>query len=108
MKHGPIALVDDTVPVIVFAPSGGLFEKTVSNMEEVMARGGKILLITDEKGAEIASNGVWHTVILPEVDPFIAPVVYAAPAQLLAYHTAVEKGTDVDQPRNLAKSVTVE
>lgn len=108
LKHGPIALVDDSVPVIVFAPSGGLFEKTVSNMEEVMARGGKILLITDEKGAKVASDGVWHTVILPKVDPFIAPIVYAVPAQLLAYHTAVEKGTDVDQPRNLAKSVTVE
>ncbi len=108
LKHGPIALVDDSVPVIVFAPSGGLFEKTVSNMEEVMARGGKILLITDEEGAATASNGVWRTVILPKVDPFIAPIVYAVPAQLLAYHTAVEKGTDVDQPRNLAKSVTVE
>ncbi len=108
LKHGPIALVDDTVPVVVFAPSCGLFEKTVSNMEEVMARGGKILLITDEKGAATASDGVWHTVILPEVDQFIAPIVYAVPAQLLAYHTAVEKGTDVDQPRNLAKSVTVE
>ena len=108
LKHGPIALVDDTVPVVVFAPSGGLFEKTVSNMEEVMARGGKILLITDEEGAEIASDGVWHTVLMPKVDPFIAPIVYAVPAQLLAYHTAVEKGTDVDQPRNLAKSVTVE
>ncbi|PCJ76309.1 MAG: glutamine--fructose-6-phosphate transaminase (isomerizing) [Rhodobacteraceae bacterium] len=108
LKHGPIALVDDTVPVIVFAPSGGLFEKTVSNMEEVMARGGKILLITDEEGAATASHGVWRTVILPKVDPLIAPIVYAVPAQLLAYHTAVEKGTDVDQPRNLAKSVTVE
>ena len=108
LKHGPIALVDDTVPVVVFAPSGGLFEKTVSNMEEVMARGGKILLITDEAGAATASHGVWHTVIMPKVDPFIAPIVYAVPAQLLAYHTAVEKGTDVDQPRNLAKSVTVE
>jgi len=108
LKHGPIALVDDTVPVVVFAPSGGLFEKTVSNMEEVMARGGKVLLITDEAGAATASHGVWRTIIMPKVDPFIAPIVYAAPAQLLAYHTAVEKGTDVDQPRNLAKSVTVE
>ncbi len=108
LKHGPIALVDDTVPVVVFAPSGGLFEKTVSNMEEVMARGGKILLITDEEGAATASDGVWHTILMPKVDPFIAPIVYAVPAQLLAYHTAVEKGTDVDQPRNLAKSVTVE
>ena len=108
LKHGPIALVDDSVPVIVFAPSGGLFEKTVSNMEEVMARGGKVLLITDETGATHASDGVWDTVLMPKVDPFIAPIVYAVPAQLLAYHTAVGKGTDVDQPRNLAKSVTVE
>ncbi len=108
LKHGPIALVDDTVPVIVFAPSGGLFEKTVSNMEEVMARGGKVLLITDEEGAAKASDGVWRTIVMPKVNPFIAPIVYAVPAQLLAYHTAVEKGTDVDQPRNLAKSVTVE
>ncbi len=108
LKHGPIALIDDTVPVVVFAPSGGLFEKTVSNMEEVMARGGKVLLITDEEGAATASDGVWSTIILPKVDPFVAPIVYAVPAQLLAYHTAVEKGTDVDQPRNLAKSVTVE
>lgn len=108
LKHGPIALVDDSVPVIVFAPSGGLFDKTVSNMEEVMARGGKILLVTDEEGAKTASNGVWQTVLMPKTDPFIAPIVYAVPAQLLAYHTALEKGTDVDQPRNLAKSVTVE
>jgi len=108
LKHGPIALIDDSVPVIVFAPSGDLFEKTVSNMEEVMARGGKILLVTDRQGAAEASYGVWKTLILPEADPFIAPIVYAVPAQLLAYHTALEKGTDVDQPRNLAKSVTVE
>ena len=108
LKHGPIALIDDSVPVVVFAPSGGLFEKTVSNMQEVMARGGKVLLITDEEGAAIASEGVWRRIIMPKVDPFVAPIVYAIPAQLLAYHTAVEKGTDVDQPRNLAKSVTVE
>lgn len=108
LKHGPIALIDDLVPVIVFAPSGDLFDKTVSNMEEVMARGGKILLVTDEKGAAEVSKTVWKTIILPVCDPLIAPMVYAIPAQLIAYYTAVEKGTDVDQPRNLAKSVTVE
>ena len=108
LKHGPIALVDKKVPVIVMAPRDALFEKTVSNMQEVMARGGKVLLITDAKGAEQAGDGVWETIIMPEVAPFLAPVLYAIPAQLLAYHTAVAKGTDVDQPRNLAKSVTVE
>jgi len=108
LKHGPIALIENSVPVIVLAPSDSLFDKTVSNMHEVMARDGKVLLITDEKGAKAASEGTWRTVILPEVDPFIAPIVYAAPVQLLAYHTALAKGTDVDQPRNLAKSVTVE
>ena len=108
LKHGPIALIDESVPVICFAPSDPLFDKTVSNMQEVMARGGKVLLVTDEEGAKRASNGVWKTIILPKVDPFLAPMIYAIPAQLLAYHTAIEKGTDVDQPRNLAKSVTVE
>ncbi len=108
LKHGPIALVDPNVPVIVMAPRDALFEKTVSNMQEVMARGGKVLLITDEKGAQEAGDGTWRTLIMPEVDDFLAPILYAIPAQLLAYHTAVAKGTDVDQPRNLAKSVTVE
>ncbi len=108
LKHGPIALVDEHVPVIVMAPHDELFDKTVSNMQEVMARGGKVLLITDAKGAGIASDGAWETIILPEIDPLWAPILYAIPAQLLAYHTAVAKGTDVDQPRNLAKSVTVE
>ncbi|MCW1952036.1 MAG: glutamine--fructose-6-phosphate transaminase (isomerizing) [Octadecabacter sp.] len=108
LKHGPIALVDEHVPVIVMAPRDALFEKTISNMQEVMARGGKVLLITDEQGAKEAGPGVWDTILMPEVDPFVAPIVYAIPAQLLAYHTAVAKGTDVDQPRNLAKSVTVE
>ena len=108
LKHGPIALVDEHVPIIVMAPRDRLFEKTVSNMQEVMARGGKVLLITDQKGAAEASAGVWDTIIMPEIDPFLAPILYAVPAQLLAYHTAVAKGTDVDQPRNLAKSVTVE
>ena len=108
LKHGPIALVDEHVPVIVMAPRDALFDKTISNMQEVMARGGKVLLITDEQGAKEAGPGVWDTILMPEVDPFVAPIVYAIPAQLLAYHTAVAKGTDVDQPRNLAKSVTVE
>ena len=108
MKHGPIALIDDNVPVIVLAPSGPLFEKTVSNMQEVRARGGKIVLISDAKGIAEAGEGCLATIEMPEVHPLIAPIVYAVPVQLLAYHTAVLKGTDVDQPRNLAKSVTVE
>ena len=108
MKHGPIALIDDLVPVIVLAPSGPLFEKTVSNMQEVRARGGKIILITDAKGLAEAGEGCMATIEMPEVHPLIAPLVYAVPVQLLAYHVAVAKGTDVDQPRNLAKSVTVE
>src|SRR5215217_1252882 len=108
MKHGPIALIDDQVPVIVLAPSGPLFEKTVSNMQEVRARGGKIVLISDAKGLEEAGEGCIATIEMPEVHPLIAPLVYAVPVQLLAYHVAVLKGTDVDQPRNLAKSVTVE
>ena len=108
MKHGPIALIDDEVPVIVLAPSGPLFEKTVSNMQEVRARGGKIVLVSDAKGIAAAGEGCMATIEMPEVHPLIAPLVYAVPVQLLAYHTAVLKGTDVDQPRNLAKSVTVE
>ena len=108
LKHGPIALIDKHVPVIVIAPRDRLFDKTVSNMEEVMARGGKVVLITDATGAATAGEGVWRTVVLPEVADMFAPILYALPAQLLAYHTAVAKGTDVDQPRNLAKSVTVE
>ena len=108
LKHGPIALVDEEVPVIVLAPRDTLFDKTVSNMQEVMARDGQVMLVTDKQGAEIASEGVWKTLIMPEIDPFFAPILYAIPAQLIAYHTAVHKGTDVDQPRNLAKSVTVE
>jgi len=108
MKHGPIALIDEAVPVIVLAPSGPLFEKTVSNMQEVRARGGKIVLISDRKGLDEAGEGCMATIEMPEVHPLIAPLVYAVPVQLLAYHTAVLKGTDVDQPRNLAKSVTVE
>ncbi|CTQ33529.1 glutamine--fructose-6-phosphate transaminase (isomerizing) [Jannaschia rubra] len=108
LKHGPIALVDRTLPVVVFAPMDALFEKTVSNMQEVMAREGQVLLVTDADGAAQASDGVWEVLVMPRVDPVFAPLVYAVPAQLLAYHTAVHKGTDVDQPRNLAKSVTVE
>jgi glucosamine--fructose-6-phosphate aminotransferase (isomerizing) len=108
MKHGPIALIDDNVPVIVLAPSGPLFDKTVSNMQEVRARGGKIVLISDARGIAEAGDGCLATIEMPEVHPLIAPIVYAVPVQLLAYHTAVLKGTDVDQPRNLAKSVTVE
>jgi glucosamine--fructose-6-phosphate aminotransferase (isomerizing) len=108
MKHGPIALIDDHVPVIVIAPSGPLFEKTVSNMQEVRARGGKIVLISDAEGLAEAGEGCMATIEMPKVHPLIAPLVYAVPVQLLAYHVAVEKGTDVDQPRNLAKSVTVE
>ncbi len=108
MKHGPIALIDDHVPVIVIAPSGPLFDKTVSNMQEVRARGGKVILISDYDGIAAAGDGCHATITMPKVHPLIAPIVYAVPVQLLAYHVAVLKGTDVDQPRNLAKSVTVE
>jgi glucosamine--fructose-6-phosphate aminotransferase (isomerizing) len=108
MKHGPIALIDEHVPVIVLAPSGPLFEKTVSNMQEVQARGGQVILISDYDGVEQAGEGCIATITMPKVHPLIAPLVYAIPVQLLAYHVAVAKGTDVDQPRNLAKSVTVE
>ena len=108
MKHGPIALIDENVPVIVIAPSGPLFEKTVSNMQETQARGGKIVLISDAEGLAEAGDGCLATIEMPKVHPLIAPLVYAVPVQLLAYHVAVAKGTDVDQPRNLAKSVTVE
>ncbi|SMO42840.1 glucosamine--fructose-6-phosphate aminotransferase (isomerizing) [Thalassovita litoralis] len=108
LKHGPIALIDNALPVVVMAPRDTLFEKTVSNMQEVLARGGKVLLITDAAGAAEAASDTWETIVLPQVDPVLAPILYAVPAQLLAYHTAIAKGTDVDQPRNLAKSVTVE
>jgi glucosamine--fructose-6-phosphate aminotransferase (isomerizing) len=108
MKHGPIALIDEAVPIIVIAPSGPLFEKTVSNMQEVRARGGKVVLISDAEGLAEAGEGCLATIEMPHVHPLIAPLVYAVPVQLLAYHVAVAKGTDVDQPRNLAKSVTVE
>ena len=108
LKHGPIALIDEHVPVVVMAPRDRVFGKTVSNVREVVARAGKVILVTDETGADEAGDGIWHTMTMPAVDPFTAPVLYAVPAQLLAYFAAVAKGTDVDQPRNLAKSVTVE
>ncbi len=108
LKHGPIALIDTSVPVVVMAPKDSLFEKTISNMQEVMARGGKVVLVTDAAGAAIAGDEAWKTIILPQVPEVLSPLLYALPAQLLAYHTAIAKGTDVDQPRNLAKSVTVE
>jgi len=108
MKHGPIALIDDLVPLIVLAPSGPLFDKTVSNMQEAMARGAQVVLISDRDGIAQAGEGAIATIEMPKVHPLIAPLVYAVPVQLLAYHVAVAKGTDVDQPRNLAKSVTVE
>jgi glucosamine--fructose-6-phosphate aminotransferase (isomerizing) len=108
LKHGPIALIDETMPVIVIAPYDRVFEKTVSNMQEVAARGGKIILVTDPKGATEASMPSLATLTLPEMPSTVTPLVYAIPVQLIAYHTAVMMGTDVDQPRNLAKSVTVE
>jgi glucosamine--fructose-6-phosphate aminotransferase (isomerizing) len=108
LKHGPIALIDETMPVIVIAPYDRVFEKTVSNMQEVAARGGKIILVTDPKGATEATVNSMVTLALPEMPATITPLVYAVPVQLIAYHTAVIIGTDVDQPRNLAKSVTVE
>lgn len=108
LKHGPIALIDDSVPVIVLVPSDGLFEKVVSNVQEVCARSGKVLLLADSKGIDKLRDKVRWSVELPACDPLVAPLLYAIPVQLLAYHTAVLKGTDVDQPRNLAKSVTVE
>ena len=108
LKHGPIALIDPAVPVIVLAPRDHLFDKTVSNMQEVMARNGKVLLISDAKGVAEAGMECWRTLTIPDVSPTFAPILYTIPIQLLAYHTAIAKGTDVDQPRNLAKSVTVE
>jgi len=108
LKHGPIALIDESVPVIVIAPHDAVFEKTVSNMQEVAARGGRIVLIGDAKGAAEHGLDTLATVTMPALDASVAPIVYAVPIQLLAYHTAVVMGKDVDQPRNLAKSVTVE
>ena len=108
MKHGPIALIDPSVPVIAIAPSGPLFEKTASNLQEAAARGGKVIVFSDAAGAARLKGIAAETVVLPSVDPFVAPILYAIPVQMLAYDVAVLKGTDVDQPRNLAKSVTVE
>ena len=108
LKHGPIALIDENVPVVVIAPYDKVFEKTVSNMQEVAARGGNIILMTDAKGAAEATIQSLVTIVLPDTAAAFTPIVYAVPVQLLAYHTAVIMGTDVDQPRNLAKSVTVE
>ncbi len=108
LKHGPIALVDKATPTVVMAPHDGLFDKTVSNMQEVMARGGRVVLVSDARAAKEAGDGVWQSLALPEAPELVQPILYAIPAQLLAYHTAIAKGTDVDQPRNLAKSVTVE
>jgi glutamine---fructose-6-phosphate transaminase (isomerizing) len=108
MKHGPIALIDSSVPVIAIVPSGPLFEKTASNLQEAAARGGQVIVFSDEAGAAKLKGIATRTIVLPAVDPFVAPILYAIPVQMLAYHVAVLKGTDVDQPRNLAKSVTVE
>jgi len=108
MKHGPIALIDHSVPVIAIAPSGPLFDKTASNLQEAAARGGRVIVLSDTEGASKLAPIAADTIVLPKVDPFVAPILYAIPVQLLAYHVAVLKGTDVDQPRNLAKSVTVE
>jgi glucosamine--fructose-6-phosphate aminotransferase (isomerizing) len=108
LKHGPIALIDDSVPVIVMAPRDALFEKTISNMQEVMARGGRVILVTDAEGGREASEGTAEVITMPQVPDALAPILYAIPAQQIAYFTAIAKGTDVDQPRNLAKSVTVE
>jgi len=108
LKHGPIALIDPTVPVVVMAPRDALYDKSVSNMQEVMARGGRVLLISDAQGIGEAREDIWRGLTMPGVPALLTPILYAIPAQLLAYHTAVTKGTDVDQPRNLAKSVTVE
>ncbi|MEH6403948.1 MAG: glutamine--fructose-6-phosphate transaminase (isomerizing) [Sneathiella sp.] len=108
LKHGPIALIDEVVPVIVVAPTDHYFEKTASNMQEVMARNAKVIFLSDEAGIKKLGDKAMGSVEIPTVDPFVAPILYSIPVQLLAYHVAVMKGTDVDQPRNLAKSVTVE
>jgi glucosamine--fructose-6-phosphate aminotransferase (isomerizing) len=108
MKHGPIALIDDAVPVVVVAPTDAIFDKTASNFEQVKARGGKLVLLSDSAGTARLRSQAAAVITLPKVDPEVAPILYAIPMQLLAYYTAIAKGTDVDQPRNLAKSVTVE
>lgn len=108
MKHGPIALITEDVPIIIAAPLDEVFEKTISNMQEVVARGGKVVVLSDSRGLSKLGIKAWSTIELPQMDPFVTPILYAIPVQLLAYHAAIAKGTDVDQPRNLAKSVTVE
>ena len=108
MKHGPIALIDESVPVVVVAPTDAIFDKTASNFEQAKARGGKLVLLSDAAGVGRLGNQAVVALTLPTVDPVVAPILYTVPVQLLAYYTAVAKGTDVDQPRNLAKSVTVE
>ncbi|MGB1539951.1 MAG: SIS domain-containing protein, partial [Rickettsiales bacterium] len=108
LKHGPIALIDEDVPVIVLCPHDEWFPKTVSNVQEVMARGGRVIAFTDKEGANVLAETGATVITLPKINAFVTPILYAIPIQLLAYHVAVLKGTDVDQPRNLAKSVTVE
>jgi glucosamine--fructose-6-phosphate aminotransferase (isomerizing) len=108
MKHGPIALIDENMPVVFLAPSDSLYEKTASNIQEVAARGGKVILISDKNGIAKVGAKTFHSITVPHADPVVLPILYAVPVQLLAYYTAIAKGTDVDQPRNLAKSVTVE
>jgi glucosamine--fructose-6-phosphate aminotransferase (isomerizing) len=108
MKHGPIALIDERVPVVVLAPNDDLFEKTLGNVQEVIARKGRVVMISDAAGVARLADRLAFGIAVPDCDPFVAPLLYAIPVQLLAYHTAVIKGTDLDQPRNLAKSVTVE
>jgi glucosamine--fructose-6-phosphate aminotransferase (isomerizing) len=108
MKHGPIALIDEAVPVIVIAPVDELFEKTKSNIEETVARGGKVVMLSERAGLDRFDGRLLAGIEVPHCDPFVAPILYAIPIQLLAYHVAVRKGTDLDRPRNLAKSVTVE
>ncbi len=108
LKHGPIALVDENVPIVAIAPSDELFDKTAGNIQEVAARGGKVIMLGSKKGIAKMKSLLHAAIELPEASPFASPILYAIPVQLLAYHVAVAKGTDVDQPRNLAKSVTVE
>ena len=108
MKHGPIALIEEGTPVIFLAPSSPLFDKTASNIQEAAARGARVILLSDQKGINELDGLIYKSIEMPEADEFIAPILYTIPIQLLAYYTAVCKGTDVDQPRNLAKSVTVE
>ena len=108
LKHGPIALIDDSVPVIILAPFDELFEKNISNMQEVIARKASVILISDKEGLQSAGSMVKNTIEMPSTNKLLTPLIYALPMQLLAYFSAVSKGTDVDQPRNLAKSVTVE